>query len=454
MKDELAAGFNRFIKEQKLLTRGQRVLLAVSGGMDSSVLTSLVKNSAYDFGIAHINFGLRAKESDADETFVKRLAGSLQAPFFSVRFDTAAYAVEKKISLQMAARELRYAWLEETRKQNGFHAVAVAHHLQDLTETMLINLLRGTGIDGLHGMLARNGRIIRPLIFASHADITSYAHRHKLKWRSDSSNEKDDYTRNLIRHHVLPVFKKINPSYEHTFGGNADRFFEASWIVNDYIENIGSHLLKPVKKGQWQLPKAFFKNHPAGATILYGLLKQFDFTGPVIHDISRLHGEISGKKFFSPTHEAIIDRELIMINSLEKKQTGQVLMKELKDSFELEHDEFTLKITPLAMNRQLFKRVLSNKEKNVAYADAEKIKAPFAVRTWKKGDVFYPFGMIGKKKVSDFYIDLKLSLTAKEETWLLTDAEKIIWVMAHRLDNRVAISDKTKFCYRLEYSMH
>jgi tRNA(Ile)-lysidine synthase len=444
--------FKKFIQQKNLFTANKRILLAVSGGVDSVVMTTLFKDAGYHFGIAHINFSLRGKESDGDEKFVEQLAKKLNVPFFTARFDTGKVAAGKKISIQMAARDLRYEWLEEIRKKNKFHRIAVAHHLQDVTETILINQLRGTGINGLHGMLPVNGNIIRPLLFALKEEIMAFAKNQRLKWREDSSNESDDYTRNLIRNKVLPVFKKINPSYEKTFAENAERFQEAGFIVNEYIESIKSALLIPSGKNEYSLPKMFFASYPAPATILFSLLKKFNFTTAVVHDIIRSVHADPGKIFLSETHQLVIDRSDMILSPIEIKKADTELHS-YDDHVEIVNDDFNLKIYPLEMSQDLYDQILKNKNKNVAFADADHVQFPVTVRTWNKGDFFYPFGMKGKKKVSDFYSDLKLSLTQKEKTWLLTDTGKILWIMGYRTDNRIAISMKTKFCFRMEFSV-
>jgi tRNA(Ile)-lysidine synthase len=443
--------FNRFIAGKNLCNKKQRILLAVSGGMDSVVMAELFIRSGYTTGLAHINFGLRGKESDGDQKFAENLAKKYNIPFYTQRFNTAKEAAENKVSIQMEARSLRYEWLEDVRKKNKFHCIAVGHHLQDLVETMLINLLRGTGISGLQSLQAVNGKIIRPLLFARKEEIASYAAENKLKWREDSSNESDDYLRNLLRHKVLPVFKKVNPSFEDTFARNARYFSGASVIVNEYVQHAAEHLLQPASHGELQLPKIFFTTHPAGETLLYEMLKGYDFSPAVTEDIFKSIGQQPGKIFYSLSHQLVSDRENFILSPL-VQQKEETLMQQFDDRLEMQHDNFILKIFPLKADKKLLDSVTVNKNKKIAYADAAKITLPVSVRTWKHGDTFYPFGMSGKKKLSDFYTDLKLSLTAKERTYLLTDAEKIIWIMGHRTDRRVAITAETKLYYRFEYT--
>lgn len=451
MSYSLQEQFTRFISEKAFCNRKQTILLAVSGGVDSMVMCRLFHDAGFKFTMAHFNFGLRGKESDGDEAFVKKLAMAYGVPFFQTSADTKMLAKAKKISIQMAARELRYAWLEEIRERENFHAIATAHHLQDVTETMLINLLRGTGIHGMHGILPRNGNLIRPLLFASKTEIMEYAKATKLKWREDSSNNKTDYTRNLLRHKVLPVFEKINPSFEKTFGQNAQHFNDAANIVNQFIENLESAIVHVKKDGEQWFPKDFFLSHPAAGTILFEMLKKYDFTTSVVQDVIKSLSHEPGSRFYSASHQLLLDREFLILSAVETK-SGETIMQEFKNHLELVNERFVLHIFPLAMSKKLYRIILNNMDKKVAYADVEKMKLPMAVRTWKKGDVFYPFGMTGKKKLSDFFTDLRLSLTEKERTFLLTDAEKIIWIMGHRMDKRVAITPETKFCYRLEFS--
>lgn len=450
MKKDFISSFNQFIADHSLCNKKQRILVAVSSGIDSVVLTSLFKNSGYDIGIAHANFGLRGVESDDDERFARKMARSMKIPFFSKRFDTLNEKAIKKNSIQMVARDLRYAWLEEVRTSNAFTSIAVAHHLQDLTETVLINMLRGTGIAGLHGILPVHGNLIRPLLFATKDEITCYARKMKLIWRQDSSNEKDDYTRNLIRNHVLPVFKKINPSFEQTFGENATRLHQSELIIKEYISNLEETICYTNKNGEYILAKTFFELHPSGSAILYELLKPFNFTSSVINDICKAGHNQSGRRFFSETHQLLADRDEYIVSARVNKISNTIITN-YNDHLELIQQDFILKIFPVQFHIELYETIKKNKNKTIAYADAEKVKFPFGVRLWETGDYFIPLGMKGRKKISDFYVDQKLSLTEKGRTWLLTDSEKILWVMGHRLDNRVSVSKKTKNCYRLEF---
>lgn len=450
MKKDLLTEFNRYLIEKKLCTAKQRILVGVSGGIDSIVLASLFVASGYRIAIAHVNFGLRGKESDEDEAFVKQFAVTNNLPFFSEKFETKRWATDSKISIQMAARDLRYAWFEEQRKKQGYHFIAVAHHLQDLTETILINLLRGTGLAGMHGILPKQGKLIRPLLFAEKEEINLYAKAKKLIWREDSSNQKDDYTRNLIRHHVLPVFKKINPSYQKTFGENAGKFHQNELLVEDYIAHLTPVLLKKINSTEFTLPKTFFTAHPAGSTILFELLKPFQFSPALVDDIIKAAPKQAGKIFYSEKYQLVSDRDFFII-SPNAQVSDDVVFKQHEDCLEISREKFNLFIYPLKMNKKLYAEILKNKNKNIAFADAAKVIFPVTVRSWNPGDYFIPLGMKGKKKISDFYTDLKLSLSKKEQTWILTDSEKITWIMGHRLDNRVAISPQTKLCYRFEF---
>lgn len=300
--------FLNYIEEYNLIRDDDQVLLAVSGGIDSMVMADLFINSGIRLGIAHCNFCLRGKEADKDEDLVKRLAALHNIPFFSVRFDTTGYAAEKGISIQMAARELRYAWFEETRKKNGYDSIAVAHNLNDNIETLLINLTRGTGIAGLTGMKNSANHIIRPLIFASRESINKYCLKHKVKFREDRSNAETKYTRNKIRHLVIPVLKEINPSIEETLNETAARLDATNDIVNYFTHKLRKSLLKK-KEDNLVVNIRGLKQYLENSTIIYELFKPYGIKGSMVRDLDRIIKGETGGQLFTGTHRFLKKQE-------------------------------------------------------------------------------------------------------------------------------------------------
>lgn len=463
------------IKKENLFSTTEKVLLTVSGGIDSVLMCELFHKAGLNFGIAHCNFQLRAEESDEDETFVNTLAEKYNVPFHFIKFNTSIYAKKNKVSIQVAARDLRYQWFEEIRKEYKYSHIATAHHQDDSIETFFINLLRGTGISGLHGILPKHGNIIRPMLFTTKNEIESYVKKHKLKYREDSSNASDKYVRNKIRHHVSPVLKELNPGFENTFNKTINHLREVELIYKNDIETKRSKIVKQEKNTILISIKQLKKLQPT-ATYLYEFLKPYNYNASTVEEIIlALDGE-PGKQFFSSTHRLIKDRELLIIEERKEKQeiriknqepkiknqeTGiknQELRNKKQDSvpntMESEIQVLTNQKTIDLDNLKLsFKSEVNSpdtelqKSSSIAYLDLEKLEFPLKIRKWQKGDIFYPFGMKGKKKLSDFFIDKKLSLNQKENAWLLTSKGKIAWVIGQRIDNRFKITDKTRKIY-------
>lgn len=440
----MLSSFQEHIKQQQLFSIDDSILLTVSGGIDSVVMCHLFHDAGIKFGIAHCNFSLRGKESDGDETFVEALAEKYNVPFLNITFDTKAFSKKHKLSTQLAARELRYNWFEEIRKQYNYHYIATAHHLDDSIETFFINLVRGTGIAGLHGILPKQGTIIRPLLFASKNDILNYAKKHKIKYREDSSNASDKYTRNKIRHKVIPILKELNPNLEQSFSETFSHLKEVEEIYAGEIESKRSKLVKKQKE-VFYISIAELKKFLPLSTYLFEFLKPFNFNSSVVNDIANSLNAESGKQFFSDTHRLIKDREYLIVQSLKfevqssksdtfkvKKNQKEFFTPELKLCFQKKNQLSTLNFSTL---------------NSIAQMDFDRLKFPLEIRKWQKGDEFYPLGMKGKKKLSDFFIDKKLSIPQKENTWLLISDNKIAWVIGLRIDDRFKITDTTKTIY-------
>lgn len=463
------------IKKENLFSTTEKVLLTVSGGIDSVLMCELFHKTGLNFGIAHCNFQLRAEESDEDETFVNTIAEKHNVPFHFIKFNTSLYAKKNKVSIQIAARELRYQWFEEIRKEYKYNYIATAHHQDDSIETFFINLIRGTGISGLHGILPKHGRIIRPMLFTTKNEIEVYVKKHKLKYREDSSNASDKYVRNKIRHHVMPVLKELNPGFENTFNKTINHLREVEVIYKNDVETKRSKIIKQEKNNILISIKQLTKLQPI-ATYLYEFLKPYHYNESTVEEIVlALDGE-SGKQFFSNTYRLIKDREFLIIEQRKESQeikskkqelriksheTGikkpELRIKKPHPGLDTKDSEIKVLINQKAIDldnlKLSFKSEVNSptteiqKSASIAYLDLEKLEFPLEIRKWQKGDVFYPFGMKGKKKLSDFFIDKKLSLNQKENAWLLTSKGKIAWVIGQRIDNRFKITEKTRKIY-------
>jgi len=463
------------IKKEKLFSSTEKVLLTVSGGIDSVLMCELFHKAGLKFGIAHCNFQLRAEESDDDETFVNTLAEKYNVPFHFIKFNTSVYAKKNKLSIQVAARDLRYQWFEDIRKEYKYNYIATAHHQDDSIETFFINLIRGTGISGLHGILPKHGSIIRPMLFTTKNEIESYVKKHKLKYREDSSNASDKYVRNKIRHQVTPVLKELNPGFENTFNKTINHLREVELIYKNDIETKRSKIVKQEKSNILISIKGLKKLQPI-TTYLFEFLKPYNYNESIVEEIVlALDGE-SGKQFFSNSYRLIKDREFLIIEQRKESQEIRSKKQELrrksqesgiknqelrnkkpdpgldtKDSeigvlinqkaIDLDNLKLSFKSEDISLGTEI------QKSSSIAYLDLEKLEFPLKIRKWQKGDVFYPFGMKGKKKLSDFFIDKKLPLNQKENTWLLTSKGKIAWVIGQRIDNRFKITEKTRKIY-------
>jgi tRNA(Ile)-lysidine synthase len=433
-------GFIGFIKKEKLFRKDDKILLAVSGGADSVCMCSLFKAAGYNFGIAHCNFKLRGKESDEDALFVRNLAKKHKVPFHSTSFETEKYAKSGGISIQMAARELRYNWLEKTRSKHSYSCIALAHHEDDIIETFFINLTRGTGISGLHGILPKNGFLVRPLLSASKEQIISFCTENNINFREDSSNSSDKYIRNKIRHKIIPVLLEINPSFRQTFINNIDHF---KLVEKIYYEHLGKKEKLLIKKTN----KKFFlsikkiKQLDFKETYLFEFLKPFNFNYSTVEDIIRSLENEPGRIFYSSTHRLLKDREDLILEEIENKKN--LMLHIYKNTVNID--------TPFnSIHFQIKKMHPINKNhKTTSFAllDYDKLVFPLILRKWKSGDWFYPLGMNSRKKLSDFFIDNKIPLFEKERTLVLCSEDNIVWVVGHRINNLYKIGQKTKNMY-------
>lgn len=415
-----------FLKDKKLL-------IAVSGGIDSVVLTHLLHQLNFDISLAHCNFQLRGKESDLDEKFIENLSQKTCNQIFTTKFNTEEFAKNNKLSTQIAARELRYNWFQEITEKHDFDFVLTAHHADDNIETFLINLTRGSGLNGFTGIPKVNGNIARPLLAFSREEILKYATENDIKWREDASNSSTKYIRNKIRHQVIPVLKEINPNLLETFAQTSRNLQESEQIIEDRITEISEEVINSEngilkinidKINQLSNPKAY----------LYQLLKDYNFTE--WNDVYNLLSAQSGKQVFSNSYRLLKDRGFLLL-SKRRQSTSQ------KTEFQIEKN--TLQITdPIHLDFEEVQQK-SKESKQTIYIDKDLLKYPLIVRKWQNGDYLYPSGMQGKKKLSKYFKDEKFSLLKKENTWLLCNAnDEIIWIINHREDRRFSTTNSTK----------
>lgn len=414
----------QYIEKEQLLTLQDKVLVALSGGADSVALLRILLLLGYTCEAAHCNFHLRGEESNRDENFVVQLCHKLHIPLHVNSFATREYASDHKISIEMAARELRYQWFEALAKEHEHTAIAVAHHQDDSAETMLLNLMRGTGINGLRGIRPRNGKIVRPLLCVGREEIINYLPHIGQEYVTDSTNLEDEYTRNKIRLTLIPMMQEINPSVKDKLFQTGNHLNEVAVVYQHAIEEGKAR----VRTAEGISIRALL-SEPSPSALLFELLSPLGFNSPQINDIMQtvIAGQ-SGKQFVSSQGwRAIRDRKLLLIYKVEQKEgndsTPPFLIYEEKE------------YTP---------GFAIHKDKHIAYFDADKLKGELTVRKWKQGDTFVPFGMTGKKLVSDFLTDRKFSIAQKENQWVLCSGEKIIWIVGERTDNRFRIDHSTR----------
>jgi len=434
--------FIKFINDNHLFNQADTVLVGVSGGIDSVVLLDLLDKAGFSVAIAHCNFRLRVAESDGDERLVGELARKYDVPVFKTSFDTVEYAREHKISIEMAARDLRYEWFETIRSSHHFDCIAVAHHRDDQLETFFLNLARGTGLTGLTGMHPLNGRIVRPLLFASRDEIEKYRHENFLDFREDASNQSLDYQRNKIRHTLLPVTDTLNPSFREGLIRTMSYLDDVSKVYDRAIQQTWERVAIR-KDNDYLISIAELKLLDPLPTYLFEFLKSFGFNSMVVADIvSSLDGG-SGKQFISPSHRLVRDRESLILMPLLTENRKQFYLEEgMKELMIPVH----LKIS-FSEKKEKFKIPDSQ---FVACIDRDRIQFPLLIRRWQQGDYFKPLGMSGFKKVSDFFIDSKLSLPEKENVWILANGEQVVWIIGHRLDDRYKITAGTQNMIRIE----
>ena len=426
-----------FLKDKKLL-------IAISGGIDSVVLIHLFHELEYTIALAHCNFQLRGKESDGDEAFVEDLAKKLDIPVFIKKFDTLQFASEEKLSVQLAARKLRYDWFNELLHQKQYDYLLTAHHADDAVETFLINLSRGTGLDGLTGIPKQNGKIIRPLLPFSREQIEKYAKEQNIDWREDSTNEETKYLRNKIRHKIIPILKELNPNFLNGFSKTQDNLQGIRVIADDRIEEVSKDVIsESADKSVIQFNIEKLKELSNPKAYLFEMLKKYGFTE--WNDVENLLNTQSGKYVYSNSHKLLKDRGFLLLSKIIDSISEAVFFIE-KDNLFLKTEKIALKITEIDKPISSLKALPSTS----ILIDKDLLKFPLIVRKWKEGDYFYPFGMKGKKKISKYFKDQKISNFEKENSWLLCSENDIVWVVGQRSDDRFKITDKTKHIVQIE----
>lgn len=453
--------FQQYIQQHHLFQPKDQLLLAVSGGVDSVVLTDLCHKVGYQFSIAHCNFQLRGEESDADELFVRSLGEKYKVEVLVKKFDTEQYAATNKLSIQEAARALRYTWFEElvngewsmvngqspgeTHHSSLITHLLTAHHADDNIETLLMNFFRGTGLHGLTGIPVGNGHVKRPLLSFTKQELLGYATEHGLQFREDSSNQSSKYTRNFFRNEIIPAIEKVFPQVKTNLTDNINRFQEIEQLYKLSTQAIIKKLCR-IKGKEIQIPVKQLLEYKNKA-LIYEIIHPYGFSEKQIEEVLKLAGSDSGKYIDSPAfHYRIIKhRHWFIISPVQSVESAIIIIEE-KDT-EVLFEEGKLSCRKIdASNVEL------TSPNNIALLDAKGIDFPLVLRKWKTGDYFYPLGMKKKKKVARFLIDNKLSKTQKEKVWVMESNKKIIWVVGHRIDDRFKLIPSTKDILQISYT--
>lgn len=433
----MVSKFQQHIVRHKLCNKSDKILVAVSGGVDSVVMLDLLVQNDYQPAIAHCNFHLRGKESDDDEAFVRELAEKYALPIYVKQCPATEYANNKHVSIEMAARDLRYAWFHTLIKNHHFQKLAIGHNRDDDAETFFINLFRHSGLHGLKGIPVERDQIIRPLLFASREEILAYAQQNKLSFREDSSNATDNYLRNRIRHHLLPFLETHFPGSRNALSGTIDKLKESDTLFEMLLAEKKQQLIETAGKG-WRISKEKLNTYPQKSVLLFYLLHYFGFKRSQTEQIVRALNEAqSGQIYFSESYRLLLDREVMIIEP-HSAHHDQVYPLEIRT---IDYN------TPLPLQLRLIQKddhFKLEKARNKAYFDADKIFEPLYLRKWKKGDRFAPFGMRGSKLLSDYFIDEKFSRFEKENTWLLVSGDTILWIVGHRASRFYSIGHETK----------
>ncbi|MBO0323068.1 tRNA lysidine(34) synthetase TilS [Muricauda sp. CAU 1633] len=429
--------FKAHLKANLPFLEKARVLVACSGGMDSVVLAHLSVSAGLDVTLAHCNFKLRGSESDGDEQFVRNLAKELGVGVEVKSFETKKYVRQNRGSLQMIARELRYQWFNELMGAKGFDYLLTAHHVDDSLETFLINLSRGTGIDGLSGIPIQNGKVVRPLLDFPQKNLMDYAKRENLSWREDSSNSDKKYLRNKIRLEIVPKLKELHPTFLENFKQTQVHLQDSHVLMQNHLQEIKSILFADDGDVIRVAIEPLKELNPIEA-YLYGLFKEYGFTE--WEDVKGLLNAMSGKKVLSKTHSLLKDREYLLLSKIENR-TNEVYSV---------HDKQTMLESPIQLKMEKVDAVEKSSPDTI-FLDKKKLNFPLVLRNWQKGDYFYPYGMKGGKKLSKFFKDEKMDVFSKEKQWLLCSNDEIVWVVGRRADERFKVDKSTETIIKITF---
>lgn len=429
--------FENFIVNNNLFTKKDNIIVAVSGGIDSCVLLNLLYTNGYSCVIVHCNFSLRNEESDNDERFVKELATKYKYEIVVKKFDTSKYANENGISIQMAARELRYGFFEDVRQKYNCKVIATAHHADDNIETLFINLIRGTGLKGISGIPVKNKNIVRPLLFATRNEIFEFAKLNNIEWREDSSNKSVKYMRNKIRHNLLPLLEEIKPNSKKTILRNIEHFRNTEILLNELLKEKIEKIISQ-KDNVIFIDINELTSSNSGKTILYEIINPYGFNPKQINKIWSSINAGAGKVFYSKNYCLNKDRDKIILSLINNESNQHKYYIDEEQDWLSEPFEMSIKKVNWLEEQTI------TKNKNIAMLDADTIEFPLIIRHWTYGDFFNPYGMEGFKKLSDFFIDEKISKVEKEKTWLIESLNKIIWIVGQRIDDRFKITNNTK----------
>ena len=432
--------FQSYINRCHLIAEGEKVILALSGGIDSMVLADLLLKTKVEFVAAHCNFHLRSEESDGDEQFVYKFAERHGIQCFVKHFDTEQYAAEQGISIEMAARDLRYAWFEQLRQQLGYDKIAVAHHADDQSETFFINLLRGAGLRGLKGMQPQNGVVIRPLLWASREQIRRYAAENHIVWREDHTNAESVFLRNKIRNQLLPVFDELQPDARQGLYKSLEHLASENELYRELLKEKFGQIIEENDVCQI-IGRQYFVNN---FQLLFEWLRNYDFNTDQCQFIYEAIGTGIGNQYNSSTHRVIIGRDDLQLSEIKEDANDEI-------QIEIREEEV---FSPIHLCFSRFERTdgfVIDKSPEVAQLDFDKTRFPLTLRHWRYGDRFYPLGMKGSKLLSDFFVDQKFTEWQKRNVWLLVSADDdILWVVGWRIDDRFKVTSETKSVFRCE----
>ena len=440
----LPEAFQRYIDENRLVSHDDRILLTVSGGVDSMVMLSLFTRCGYSVGVAHCNFQLRGAESDEDEVLVEEEAAKYGVPFYNKRFETAAEMERTGESMEMAARRLRYAWFDELSRQEGYTVVAIAHHADDSIETFFINLLRGTGLRGLTGISAQIGKVVRPLMFASRKEILEYAVQQRIPFREDSSNRSTKYLRNKIRLGLIPRIREINPKFTDLMRRNIERLTDTQLFIEAAVAHMREEVVTQADGIATIHVERIEAAYPRNFAVYELLSSQYGFKGDVCDALCRALSEAAtGRRFYAREYVATVDRGRILVERIAPGDACEVTVEQGAQRSYCGNMVLYFEACDIDDIRAY------DVPEQVALLDADLLRYPLRLRRWREGDTFIPFGMEGRKKVSDYLIDRKVSLPEKQRQFVLLSGDEIVWLVGRRIDDRYRLTDRTENVLRI-----